>query len=114
MCRAEAMGMVQWWTLLWISWYCHTLSAEVLVQYKYFVPGQRQHVSLQAPAEPKGTEFIWEWTSHDGSYKIVIITIQSNGDFVWNSKFFYFKGKQVWHSSGTTVTERRGFYFYSN
>ncbi|KAJ8282970.1 hypothetical protein COCON_G00054890 [Conger conger] len=22
------MGMVQWWTLLWISWYCHTLSAE--------------------------------------------------------------------------------------
>ncbi|KAJ8245149.1 hypothetical protein COCON_G00235950 [Conger conger] len=82
------MGMVQWWTLLWISWYCHTLSAEVLVQYKYFVPGQRKDISLQAPAEPKGTEFIWEWTSHDGSNKRLIITIQSNGDFVRNSLFF--------------------------
>ncbi|KAJ8245738.1 hypothetical protein COCON_G00235300, partial [Conger conger] len=83
------MGMVQWWTLLWISWYCHTLPAEVLVQYKYFVPGQKQDISLQAPAEPKGTEFIWEWTSHDGSNNILIITIQSNGDFVRNSRIFY-------------------------
>ncbi|XP_061091245.1 uncharacterized protein LOC133124245 isoform X2 [Conger conger] len=79
------MGMVQWWTLLWISRYCHTLSAEVLVQHKYFISGDYQRVSLQAPAEPKGTEFIWEWTSHDGQYRnACIITMQSNGKYSWN------------------------------
>ncbi|KAJ8247242.1 hypothetical protein COCON_G00234330 [Conger conger] len=63
------MGMVLWWTLLWILRYCHTLSAEVLVQHKYFIYGEDQGVSLQAPAEPKGKEFIWEWTPHDGRYR---------------------------------------------
>ncbi|KAG5851695.1 hypothetical protein ANANG_G00054410, partial [Anguilla anguilla] len=61
-----------------------SLSA-VLVQYKYFLSGEGQGVSLQAPAETKGTEFIWEWTSHDGSYTNArIITIQSNGKHSWN------------------------------
>ncbi|XP_061090117.1 uncharacterized protein LOC133123654 [Conger conger] len=81
------MGMVQWWTLLWILTYCLTLSTEVLVQYKYFISGDYQEVSLQAPAEPKGTEFIWEWTSHDGRYRNArIITMQSNGKYSWNLK----------------------------
>ncbi|XP_061090119.1 uncharacterized protein LOC133123656 [Conger conger] len=81
------MGRVQWWTLLWILRYCHTLSAEVLVQYKYFISGDYQEVSLQAPAEPKGKEFIWEWTSPDGRYTNArIITMQSNEKFSWNLK----------------------------
>ncbi|XP_035264811.1 uncharacterized protein LOC118222949 isoform X6 [Anguilla anguilla] len=58
---------------------------QVLVQYKYFLSGEGQGVSLQAPAETNGTEFIWEWTSHDGSYTNArIITIQSDGTFSWN------------------------------
>ncbi|XP_035253715.1 uncharacterized protein LOC118216548 [Anguilla anguilla] len=61
------------------------VTVQVLVQYKYFLSGERQGVSLQAPAETNGTEFIWEWTSHDGSYTNArIITIQSNGMFKWN------------------------------
>ncbi|XP_061090125.1 uncharacterized protein LOC133123662 [Conger conger] len=79
------MGMVLWWTLLWILRYCHTLSAEVLVQYKFFIPGEDQGISLQAPAEPKGKEFIWERTSHDGQYTNArIITMQSDGKYSWN------------------------------
>ncbi|XP_064170533.1 uncharacterized protein LOC135243029 isoform X4 [Anguilla rostrata] len=81
------MAMVLWWTLLWISGYCHILSAEVLVQYKYFLSEQIRGVSLPAPAETNGTEFIWEWTSHDGSYTNTrIITIQSDGTYSWNLK----------------------------
>ncbi|XP_064176011.1 uncharacterized protein LOC135246501 [Anguilla rostrata] len=57
---------------------CFSLSA-VLVQYKY-LSGEGKGVSLQAPAETNGTEFIWEWTSHDGSYTNTrIITIPSDG-----------------------------------
>ncbi|XP_061091243.1 uncharacterized protein LOC133124244 isoform X3 [Conger conger] len=79
------MGMVLWWTLLWILRYCHILSAEVLVQHKYFIYGEDQGVSLQAPTEPKGKEFIWEWTSHDGRYTNArIITMQSNEKCSWN------------------------------
>ncbi|XP_061090122.1 uncharacterized protein LOC133123660 [Conger conger] len=79
------MGMVLWWTLLWISRYYHILSAEVLVQHKYFIYGDYQKVSLQAPAEPNGKEFIWEWTSYDGRYtKACVITMQSNGKYSWN------------------------------
>ncbi|XP_064185636.1 uncharacterized protein LOC135251785 isoform X3 [Anguilla rostrata] len=60
-------------------------SKPVLVQYKYFLSGEGQGVSLPAPAETNGTEFIWEWTSHDGSYANArIITIQSNGKHSWN------------------------------
>ncbi|XP_064175896.1 uncharacterized protein LOC135246328 isoform X4 [Anguilla rostrata] len=81
------MAMVLLWTLLWISGYCHRLSAEVLVQYKYFHSGEIQRVSLQAPAETNGTEFIWEWTSHDGNYTNTrIITIRSDGTYSWNLK----------------------------
>ncbi|XP_064175821.1 uncharacterized protein LOC135246248 isoform X2 [Anguilla rostrata] len=79
------MVMVQLWTLLWISGYCHLLSAEVLVEYKHFLSGEGQGVSLQAPAETSGTEFIWEWTSHDGSYANArIVTIPSDGKVKWN------------------------------
>ncbi|XP_035264832.1 uncharacterized protein LOC118222951 isoform X2 [Anguilla anguilla] len=80
------MAMVLLWTLLWISGYYHRLAAEtVLVQYKYFLSVEGQGVSLLAPAETNGTEFIWEWTSHDGSYtNTPIITIQSDGTFSWN------------------------------
>ncbi|XP_064176394.1 uncharacterized protein LOC135247017 isoform X7 [Anguilla rostrata] len=79
------MEMVLLWTLLWISGYYQRLSAEMLVQYKYFLSGEGQGVSLQAPAETNGTEFIWEWTSHDGSYANArIITIPSDGKVKWN------------------------------
>ncbi|KAJ8332332.1 hypothetical protein SKAU_G00426870 [Synaphobranchus kaupii] len=58
---------------------------QVLVQYKYILSGQRESISLQAPTDTNGTEFIWEWTSHDGSYiNTRIITIQSNGNHVFN------------------------------
>ncbi|XP_064176029.1 uncharacterized protein LOC135246532 isoform X2 [Anguilla rostrata] len=60
---------------------------QVLVQYKYLLSGEGQRVSLQAPAETKGTEFTWEWTSHDGSYTNTrIITIQSDGNYWWDLK----------------------------
>ncbi|XP_064176052.1 uncharacterized protein LOC135246585 isoform X1 [Anguilla rostrata] len=79
------MAMVLLWTLLWISGYYRRLSAEMLVQYKYFLSGEGQGVSLQAPAETNGTELIWEWTSHDGSYTNTrIITIQSTWNYSWN------------------------------
>ncbi|XP_064176611.1 uncharacterized protein LOC135247231 isoform X4 [Anguilla rostrata] len=62
-------------------------TVQVLVQYKYCLSGEIQGVSLQAPAETNGTEFIWEWTSHDGSYTNTrIITIQSDGNYLWEFK----------------------------
>ncbi|XP_064185633.1 uncharacterized protein LOC135251784 isoform X8 [Anguilla rostrata] len=67
-----------------LMWYCRRRPA-MLVQYKYFLSGEGQRVSLQAPTETNGTEFIWEWTSHDGSYTNArLITIQSDGKFSWN------------------------------
>ena len=64
---------------------CSYCLSAVLVQYKYFLHGQSQWVTLQAPAGIKGTEFIWEWTSHDGRYRNAeIVTMKSDGSHLWN------------------------------
>ncbi|KAJ8396345.1 hypothetical protein AAFF_G00019220 [Aldrovandia affinis] len=84
------MGIALCWTVVWISGYCHSLSAEVLFQNKYFIDGQKDKVTLEAPTVTNGTEFIWEWTLHDGRHKKApIITIKSNGHQTRNSRIKY-------------------------
>ncbi|XP_029567242.1 uncharacterized protein LOC115160882 isoform X1 [Salmo trutta] len=71
--------VIQWWILLCIS----GNSAEVMKRSIFFISGQTEsvhlsvsdlaHQSVSDLAQPHGSEFSWEWTSHNGRYSEIQI-----------------------------------------
>ncbi|XP_048833822.1 uncharacterized protein LOC125709424 isoform X2 [Brienomyrus brachyistius] len=75
------------WILVSMAGCCLKLAADPLIMTKYFLSGERDWVILQNPDLTNGTEFSWEWTSHNGKTQqteIAKITLSDDGySWIW-------------------------------
>ncbi|XP_061083016.1 uncharacterized protein LOC133116988 isoform X2 [Conger conger] len=88
-----SVGLTHQCVPIWILFFCHMISAEVLKSSIYFTEDKWKTQIVQAPALTNGTEFSWEWKPHHGgqnSTQLATVTMPSQR-FSWKRACAFWK-----------------------